>query len=679
MFRLPPETGWKQINNSYKLGSLFATKNINLDEHGVIKLSPRTVNIFDSSETASGVGSLNFDIPVAFGRYSPGSFYVATKDEPFNVSLGGTSKSISEDTSSNNPNLTVDSHGCWWQNRFYESTNTAISYNDGGTWTANVITGLTGSVRHYMAVFKNKNALAVSNGNTVKLYATDHSLLATLTLPSDFEVIGLAYNYYKLAIITRLGNNTNGQNTNAYFFTWDGATSEAGTGVDIGAYAAISVLPYASSFAITTGEGQALYWNGGGFDEMASFPFYYSKSRYGDNLNFSTYGDNMLVDGDVLLINTGFNFDAFGYKGEQYLFNNPSGVWCYDPKGGLYHKYSPSISRVYNHNISEANVNLTTNILTTSLTIPATGNPLIVTGLAGSGLGGIVNRRIYYIIKLSSTTFQIASTYENAIAGVAVDITSAASSNFLWLYDIKDYGASYTGNAGAIASLGASKDWYTDIIGGTAMQTTTDSIMEVMFMAVPFLDNIGYFITPKFFTSSVTEVIQNLVIKHRPLDTHDKIIVKAKTEEYLGLPVTSVITASTRPAIWTGPREFYTEMDLNEAEARFNDDDVELEIELISGCGAGQMVKIQEITESNGVYAVVLAENVVGAGPGLKSQFVINNWKFFAEVNSTNQREGIFQIPIAKAGKSPQFKIELRGIETAIEDIFIINQPHRRN
>lgn len=671
MIKLPQNNQWTQPNNSYKMGSLWSTKNITLDEEGIIKLSPRTVSVYDTTDDA------DFDLPVAFGRYTEGTFYVATKDEPFNVSMGGVSISISEDASSNNPNLTTNSHGVWFKNAFHETTSQNVRSVTAGTWTADLISNLASTTtRHYMAVFKNKNSLAISDGNLVKLYDSSYSNTATLTLPSDFEVIGLAYNYYKLGIITRLGSDSSGQNANAYFFTWDGATSEAGTGVDIGSYTALSIVPYKSSFVVLTGEGQLLYWNGGGFDVMTSFPFYYTSNRFADNLNLSGYGDTMIVDGDTILINVTFNLDASGYKGEEYLPNNPSGIWCYDPNIGLYHKYSPSISRTYNHWITTGNVNTSTDIITTSGTIPATGNPIIFTGTSGSAVGGITNRKIYYIIKLSSTTFQVAETKEKALAGVYVNLTSQTDNVFAWLYDLKDYGATKTGNVGAIAFIGAKKDYYTDIIAGTTAYNTANSTYETMFMAVPYLENVGYFITPKLFLNSKTETIQSLVIKHRLLDINDKIIVKSKMKDYLGIPTTSIVTVSTRPANWTSDNEFYTETDMNEVKTRFDAGD-EMEIEFLSGAGAGQLVKVTGIEYSAGVYGLTLEDSVIGASAGLKSQFVIDNWKVCGEINYTNQTEGVTEIPISGNGKAPQFKIELRGIGTAIEDIFINNKPHK--
>lgn len=668
MIRLPLNNQWTQLNSSYKAGALWATKNINLDEEGIMKLSPRMVNIFDDSETTSNVGSANFDIPVAFGRSSQGTFYMGTTDEPFDVSVSTTTKSISEDTSSNNPNMSFDSHACWWQNRWYASTSTIVSYNTAGTWTASAITGLTSGVRHWLTVFKNRKSLCVSNGNVVKQYDTSHSNTVDLTIPSDFEIIGMAYNNYRLGIITRQGSESSGQNSNAFFFVWDGSTTEASVGLDIGSTQAIAVAPYKSSFVILTIEGQLLYFNGGGFDELARFPFYVSESRVENFLALGSYGDIIISDGDVLYINIGFDLSDVGVKQEEYLANNPMGIWCYDPKAGLYHRYSPSISRHYQKTITEANIDLTTNILTTSGTIPATGNPIILTSQT---VGGLTNGKVYFIIKLSSTTFAIAETKELAEAGVKIDLTSKSSNQFFAMYDIIDYGATYEIDTGAIALWGDSSFVYRDIISGCRLENTVGSNVVVLNTAVPQLENRGLAVLSKLFLESQTETIKGIVIKHRPLDVRDKIIVKTKMKEYLNTP-TSTPSGTGNKANWTSDNEFYTTADLSEIKTIF-DTGEEIEIEIITGVGAGQMSKVMDIGYSSGTYSITLEDSIVGATSGTNSNFVMDNWKVCGYIDYDNQTEGVKEIPVASSGKSPQIKIELRGYNTAIEDIQIIN------
>lgn len=673
MIKLPIGQQWNQPNNSYKMGSLWATRNINLDEEGIIKLSPRLVNIFDDTENTPVIGDTNFGIPVAFGRYSPGTMYIATKDEPFNITYGGFSKTLAEDSSSNNPNLTSISHGVWFQGAWHESTSNNIRSITGPTWTTDLISNLSStSVRHYMEVFSNKNSLAVSDGNLVKLYDTSYSLTTTLTLPDDYEVIGMAYNNYKLGIITRLGDDSSGQNSNAFFFTWDGATSEAGTGVDIGANSGVMITAYKSSFVILSSQGQLLYWNGGGFDVIASLPYYYSVQRFSDNLGFSAYGDSMVVDGDTILININISLDSAGQKGERYLQNNPSGIWCYDPSVGLYHKYSPSNSRAYIHWITAGQVNTSTDLITTSYTVAPTGSPMVVSSLSGGSIGGLDNRKIYYIIKVSSSTFRVAATREQALSGDYIDLTSQTDNVSLWMLDLMDFGASRIGNTGAVAFWGGSTDQYTDIITGAGIFDTSGSELAVLNTAVPYMENRGWFITPKLFLNSSTENISKLIIKYRPLDTHDKIIVKCKTKDYVGIPVTSIVYGSTTPANWTSPNEFYTETDLSEAKTAL-DAGEEMEIDLLSGAGAGQMSKVTSIDYDSGTYAIVLEDEIFGASSGLQSEFIIDNWKVCGIIDSDTETEGVSEIPVARSGKAPQFKIELRGVGTAVEDIQIIN------
>ena len=674
MIKIPPNNQWTQPNTSYKMGSLWYTKNIDLSEAGIIKMSPRMVNIFDDSANTTNIGDTDFSTPVAFGRYSEGSFYIATRDEPFNLVVSESAKTIAEDSSSSNPNLVSTSHGCWWQNRWYESTDTAVYYNASGTWTADAITGLTSGKRHYMTVFRNKNLLAVSDANTVKLYNTSHTNTITLTLPSDYEVIGLVYNNYTLGIITRMGSDSTGQNSDAYFFVWDGSSSEADAGVSVGSYTSISVAAYKSSFVVVTSEGQLLYWNGGGFDELASFPFYSQNIRIENFLNFQSYGDSMIVDGDNIYMNVSFDFDSAGTKGESYLQNNPAGIWCYDPKVGLYHKWSLSNSKAYFHSIAQADINTTTNIITTAQPIPATGNPVVLTNT--SSIGGVTARKQYYIIKLSSTTFSLAETKALADAGTKVDITSADTTNYFWLYDIIDYGISYASTTGALSLWGGTRSSYTDIMAGGNIYHTDNTTQHTLCTAVPLLDGVSYFVTSKIFTDSATEEIPSLFVKHRQLKTNDSIIVKIKTRDYLGMPV-STPTPDSLIATWSSSTVFSTGADLSEAKTIFEAGE-ELELELTSGVGAGQLVKITDLTGSAGAYTVTVADTIVGASSNLKSNFIIDNWTVCASIDSSNQSpDGVFEVLVGKNSRSPQFKVELRGNLTSIEHMFINNKTHK--
>ena len=671
MIRFPINNKWTQTNSSDKTTSIAYSKNINLDEAGYLKLSPRSISLFDGTENTTNIGDTDFGFVSAFGRYSNGSFRLTTTDEPFNVSISDISKSIAEDASANNPNETTSSHGVWWQNRFYASTDTAVYYNSAGTWTANAITGLTSGVRHYMCVHKAKNRLMVTNGNVVTMYDTNHSATISATIPSDFEICGIAYNNAKAGFVTRLGSDTAGQNAESYFFTWDASGDNTKVySFSLGAYAGVSVVPYKSSFAVLTSQGQLLYFNGGGFGELAHFPFYNDERTWGDILNFLAYGDNMFVDGDVIYINVGFDLGNVGEKQEVFLQKNPSGVWCFDPEAGLYHKYSPSISRVYLHTITAGDIDTSTDTFTTSITIPATGNPVLMT----EGCTDLEKGTVYYVIKASATTFKLATSKENALAGVSIDITDTTQSYF-WIYELKDYGVTYFTRSGAVNSWGESKIMYRDIIFSDNLNDTSLNTDTYLNTSVPFLEGRGYVVLPKLFLDTTTISIPRIQIKHRPLKTNDAIIVKIKQRELVGLPSSSPNSHVTVDEfIWTSDDEGYTSSDLAEAKTAFEAGE-EIEIEFTAGAGAGQMVKITDIAYASGVYSLVLEEKVVGAVAGLKSHFVVDNWKYLGEANATNQKDGLLDLAVAgQNSKSPQIKIELRGYETTIEDVQVINK-----
>ena len=599
MIKLPLNGNWTQPNTSDRVGSLAWTKNINLGKKGYIKLSPRSVNIYDDSETINSIGDTDFDIPNAFGRVSNGEFYLSTNDEPFNITLGNVTKSILEDSGGNNPNLTDNSHGVWFKNAFHMSTSNNIRSVSGGTWSTDLISNLTSSdTRHYMAVFASRTQLCVSDANTVKQYDTSYSNTTNLTIPSDYEITGLAYNNSQLGVITRLGDDSAGQNNESRFYIWNGAGTSANSDAGVGAYATVAIRAYKTSFVILTSAGQLLYWNGGGFDELASFPFYFDDFTWGDLLNHFSYGDNLVVDGDTILINIGFDLRGISMKSENYISANPSGVWCFDPAVGLYHKYSPSLSRAYLHNITSGNIDLSTNTFTTTATIPPTGTPVI---MPTSTIADLIVNKVYYVIRLTATTFRLATTYQNAMDIVSIDITSVSANNYLWMYDIKDFGISYYTKSGAITLFDTSSSIYRDVIFGNRLLNTSLVSQATLNMTVPHIENRGYLVTPKLFLNSNTELIESLVIKHAPLEDADKIIVKFKNKSIYGIPTVSPNNSSSDELTWTSGTTATTNTNLSEVKTAF-DNGEEFELELTAGLGAGQMIKITDITDCWNIY-----------------------------------------------------------------------------
>lgn len=77
------------------------------------------------------------------------------------------------------------------------------------------------------------------------------------------------------------------------------------------------------------------------------------------------------------------------------------------------------------------NVNASTNELTIAETdIPATGTSISFVVSSGSAPGGLTSGQKYYAIKVSTTVVKLAETQGDALAGTAVDISSAGSGTF---------------------------------------------------------------------------------------------------------------------------------------------------------------------------------------------------------------------------------------------------------
>lgn len=668
-----PETTFIQSNASDKLGNVAATRNINFDEKGYAKLSPRTVAVADETDNA------DIGVPLAISRYSSDDYHILTdSDDAFTVELNTTSLSKTENDGSGQQSYNSDSHATFWQGKWYASNSTddvyyrEISGGADATWVDAGLTGLTSGLKHILRVFENRQTLTVTNGNKLKQYTTGHASSTDLTIPSDFEIVGTAYNAQQMGIITRLGNATDGQGREAYFFVWDGATTAANNGVGLGANSGVGICAYKSSFAVLNQCGQLLYWNGGGLEILDALPFYFTDKVWGDLLNQEGLGDIMTADGERIYINLGLQLESFGRTRERTFPKNPSGVWCFDPEVGLYHRASPSISKAYSLTVSS--VDSATDILTVSSgTIPDTGNPIRYTA-AGTVIGGLSLHEDYYVIKVSSTTFKLATTKVNALNGTAINLTSTGSSSFFWAFDLVDYGNTYHDTFGAVALTGSSSTVSGPLIFGGSYETTALIDRDVICASIPFLENRGYYITSKVLTDNALQMTNTLVVRHRPLATDDAIVVKVKTQEVEGLPISST---GVPGGTWSDTNRLYVAEDLSLAK-EYLDAGGEIELEVISGAGAGTLVQVESIEGGDSLYDIVLAEDVLGASNGRKCNFILDNWKLVDSItNSSQTTECSTVMRVDEAGPWIQFKIELRGWETAVQELIITDTKYQ--
>ena len=673
MIRLPSDTKNYSVSNASDLkGTVWYTKNLNLDEEGYLKLSSRTVSVLSERDYA------NANLVTAFGRTSSGSnaiFNLLTTDRAYTLTIGETALSATQDSAS--PQFSFDSHARWYQNLWTSSETNDFFTGSGASWTdrGNLTTGKA----HPVEVFRNRNTICIGDGNTVLQFDNTYTATTTLTLPPDFEVVSMAYANNRMYVLTMLSDTTQGQNQEAYFFVWDGATTSAEQGLPIGSDMGIAVVAYMGSVVILTRTGQLLYFTGGGFRELAAFPFYFMERTWGNSYNRNLYGDVLAVEGSVIYINFNGILNAKNSNFEQYAQSCPGGIWCYDPTVGLYHRYSPSISDANLISVSSANVSTSANtFVKTSGTIPSTGSEIKYTGSKSTQIGGLSTGTVYYCIKHNSTTFSLAETREKALDGVAIDITgSGDTTNYFWALEVKDYGQSYGVQSGAIALMGVDSLVYDHVIVSSKLADATSQSSKyfTVNLTIPGFENRGYFITPNIVSASAQDVLQKLFVSYRPLKDNDKIIYKIKDRHYEGLPVSTAQArySNTNICTWSSTTQFYTSLnaDLSAAKEAF-DLGVDIECEIIAGAGAGTMAQIDNIEEQAGVYTVTLKESIFGISAGNRSDVIFDNWKVLGE-STKEGNTNLSEIPSTSKSDWFQIKVELRGTEVAIFDQKFVN------
>ena len=678
MIRIPSENKRHAVSGvSDFFGTIHYTRNINLDEDGYIKLSSRAVALLSEQDDADA------ELANAFGKSGSGggtiTVYVLTSGKAWTLSFAETSLSVTKDSDS--PAFTSDSHGKWFHNFWVTTEDIDFNTGSGAAYTdrGNNTTGKM----HPIEVFRNRNTICFGDGNTVKQYSESGGTFTadtTLTIPIDFEVIGLAYANNRMGVLTIINPDTlTGQNQEAFFFVWDGANTTAEQGIPIGSDFGLGVVAYKGSWVVLTRTGQLLFATGGGFQQLAAFPFYHLNLDMAIP-NPAYPADILTVEGDVIYINFQGLLQSAGLRYEQYAPQNPGGVWCYDPQVGLYHRSSPSISMANLLTITSGNVDTATNIMTkTAGTVPTTGSPIKYLSSKATLIGGLTTPNIYYCIKVSATEFKLATTKALADAGTAIDITgTGAANNYFLAVEQIDYGQAYIKRSGALALTDARSNQLDHMLMSAEMSDDdSTSQYEMVCATMSGFENRGYFVTAKIPSLQVTDKGQKVFVKYRPLATGDSIHIKVKDKDIVGLPV---LTAQARnsninKATWTDSDTFTTTVDLDAALDAY-DDGVELECEIIGGLGAGTLVKVSSITFSDPTYTVNLAESVQGAASGKLSDVVIENWRSLGSITS-DDTDGVKAFNVDTASPWVKFKVELRGSETTVEEVLLVAETHQ--
>lgn len=649
-----------QTNKNKVSGTLQVTKNITLDDESSIRLSHPVVSVMTQDDDAD---FNNADAMfIGDGKLFVNGAEVFSGDIDYQVL-----SSHALDTGAPSPNTEDDV--MYFNGKQVVSDGTAVKYLTGTTWTAITLTGMDGTVPTVLALFDGQNNLLVGNGSKVRMVDTTWTESATiLQLPSQYQVSSMVSNGSVAYIGTR--HNASGESR---MFIWDGTGASAAESYGTDAFEIASLKSYQSSVVALLSDGRLSLFTGGGFSELGVLPVYDSSYDWSnDNNDYSTVANRgMIVDGDRIYITLSSEVTS---DRTHHLHNFHGGVWCYDPKVGLYHRYAPSFTKIQTETIATASVNTTTDVITV-VSAPVSGTPVIYNPSGGTFLAPLKQNRAYYVIKVTATTIKLADTYTDAIAGTAIDLTGTGnSSQKLHFYNTNDYGFTLTSNRSAIAVL--SDTMRNDIFAGRlaftsdlqAKQATTN--VHSLCTPSPLLPNRGYFITPRLYSALKHDMYNYVFIKYEPLKTDDEIVVKYRTTTREGLPVTvdksTSNSASDLKGTWSDTDTFTTTHDLSDVVAGD-------EVEIVKGVGAGFTAHVSSISEAGGTYTVNLDEEFIFASASDIFSFVVDNWTKIGTITSTNE---IDTFPIGDAGQFLELKIELRGIETTVTEVQVSSKPY---
>lgn len=648
-----------QTNRNDVSGTIFASRNINLDDEASIQLAPASFAVMTTADDS------DFDTADAMNS-GDGKLYV-NSDQVFAGTVGYSPlDNLSSD--SNQPTPGVEDDTIFFNDTQVVSDGTTVRYlSASNTWSDIGGLGLSGSAPTCLGLFDGQNGLMIGHGNVVKLVDTTWTVDATLTLPNEYKVSSVVSNGSVGYIGTR--HEYSGE---ARLFLWDGVTSASSESYGIENYEIASLKTGFSSVIAFSSDGRLHNFNGGGFEEIAVLPVYMADEVYGDDNNDYTTINNrgLVVDGHQAYVSV--SSDLFSSR--RYLPHMPGGIWCYDPAVGFYHRFSPSLTTVSDESIFTTAVDTSTNEITVS-SAPQTGTPVLYDPGAGAVIGGLKQITLYYVIQDDATTIRLASTYANAQAGTAIDLTSTGSnSQFLLFYNVFDYGQAFIDNRTSLAFLGSSirEDKYAGRFAYAAdVRDENFSETTVLCSYQPNVPNRGYFITPKIFSLKKDDKYNTVYVRHDDLGPDDEIVIKYRVSRDRAFPIDLTDYQSSGvsniKATWSDTDTFTTTQDLSDVVAGN-------EVEIVAGKGSGFIAHVSSISEASGAYTVNLDEEFPFASSGEDFSFIVDDWVKAGTIYSTSNDSSV---RLDRVGGYIQLKIELRGVSVRVIDVLIDGQSYR--
>ena len=332
-------------------GNLWATKNIDLDvAPGKIRLSERLYRLYDSGDDA------DFELPVKFLRtnadetdrwwalvqnggtsITDGLLFKTTNTSPL---TGWTQDAIASSPTAATSDMAIFGASGGYD-RLVVATDTNLSMLN-SSWTASWWQGtlsgtaLTTGKKHLLNQFI--NLLLIADGN--KIHTLDDSLVRVenrITLPAEYDIMWMANDGLRVYIGTRHIRGGIG-----LIFPWDGTSKTYDQPLSPDADVSYAGCVDENGLIHTiNGKGQLLAYDGNGFSEVAALPISDGRMRWLNNqsLPMMVHHNGMGMINNEIHILLSASPNATG-NGDDLIENMLGGIWAYNKKIGLYHKYS---------------------------------------------------------------------------------------------------------------------------------------------------------------------------------------------------------------------------------------------------------------------------------------------------------------------------------------------------
>ncbi len=333
IIKIPQNNQWSQLNAGDIFGTLSATRNIDLNTPGVLKLAQRTRYV---GQTSSG----NFLDAHNILLYNQIYYVCSTRMFSMTRSLAG----FAEDLSANAPSSGPITDGCIWNGNMYVSKTARISKLATATWTqdwSSADFANTGSSYPHPIEPNVKNTdILVGDGNLLKKCDSSGTITTAITFPSNYVINWI-----------RRGTNVNyiglneAQGGRGAVGIWDGlsTTIEANAIIPIGATTPLSgVLDEDGVLHILQSDGRLMRFNGGGFSyeaELPPFRDYLLRKDWGGSLTIQ----NRVLNRGMSLVRGKIHVALTAQLSTARFSHFTDGVWVYDKDNkAFYHKFSPS-------------------------------------------------------------------------------------------------------------------------------------------------------------------------------------------------------------------------------------------------------------------------------------------------------------------------------------------------